>query len=94
MQTYSTNSSVVPGKSFLRVVASDNIPYLSTAFVIPSDFSKRPLNISSFHNSFATSQPQLIMVIIESNFTMQDIDIIPGNVTTELDTTFIFLVDL
>ena len=75
-------------------MASDNIPYQSTSFIIPNDFSKVHLNISSFHNSFAASQPQLIMVVIESNFYMQDIDIVPGNTTTEQETTFIFLVDL
>jgi len=94
IQTYSDLPLVVPNWSFIRIVEKDTIPYGSTSFIIPNDFSKKTLNISTFYNQYANSASSLVIVVIESSFYIQDIDILPGNALDGLESMFIFLVNL
>lgn len=94
IQTYADDPLIVPNKSFLRIVSNDPIPYGSTSFIIPNEFSKRTLNITTFYNQYATSYASLVIVAIETSFWMQDIDILPGNALEGQESMFIFLVNL
>ena len=53
--TYSLKPNVVPNRCKMKIVLQDPIPYQSTNFIIPTTFAKRPLNVSSFYNIFASS---------------------------------------
>jgi len=52
------------------------------------------LNLTSIDSNYAYGNKNLVFVTIETDFIIENLDLVPGNTTTTTDTNFVFCLNL
>lgn len=66
----------------------------STKLIIPYTIQKNNFSLSSVDSNYAYGSKNLVFVTIETDFIIENMNLLPGNLSTSTDTTFVFCLNL
>jgi len=58
--------------------------------LIPNNIAKKVLSLSSTDSNFAYENKNIVLIAVETNFILENMDLMDGNSTSTIDTTFMF----
>jgi len=76
------------------IVNEENALKGSTQLIFPYVIQKNSLNLTSIDSNYAYGNKNLVFVTIETDFIIENLDLVPGNTTTTTDTNFVFCLNL
>ena len=94
ISTYSLLGTGPGGSAYWTIVNGENAIKATTKFMFPYVAQKNNLSLSSTDSNYAYGNKNLVFVAIETDFVIENMDLLQGNVSTNTDTTFVFCLNL